>query len=100
MSIAVETLKPLLNGMGFNEGRIDAAPAVLKGDDGQPVVDEPLLWQKEVCSELNISHTTLRRISPPSYQVGGRKRYKLSEVLDHMADPSTSDHTAGTRGAE
>jgi hypothetical protein len=59
---------------------------VLEGDDGQQVVGEPLLCQKEVCAALKISHTTLWRIDPPAYQVGKRKRYKLSEVMAYMQE--------------
>ena len=80
----IEGLRSVMDGMGFAPDRIDAAITVL-GDEHKPAErNEGLLCQKEVCAELKISHTTLWRIAPPSYKVGGRKRYKLSEVIAHM----------------
>ncbi len=86
MNASADSVRKTLLALGCREEDVNAAVVLLAGssEGAAANANEPLLCQKEVCAELKISHTTLWRIDPPSYKVGGRKRYKLSEVLAHM----------------
>jgi len=76
--------KQLLAEMGYSPDRVDAAVAALEGNQRDMAPEEPLLCQKEVCTALKISHTTLWRLNLPCHVVGTRKRYRLSEVMAHL----------------
>jgi len=84
MDTDIDTLKPLLTGMGFTEARIDAALGVLSGHDAEPVVE--LLTLTQLAKALGISTSTVLRIAPPHHWVGKRKRFRLQEVMDFMQD--------------
>ncbi len=81
-----EIIRPLLEQLGFDDEHIHQALAALSGTPSAPSQPEPLLTQKELCAALKVSHTTLWRMGLPTYNVGGRKRYRLSEVLRHLND--------------
>jgi predicted DNA-binding transcriptional regulator AlpA len=91
-----QELKSLLVDRGYPEDRVDAAIAVLGGDNRQ---DDRLLTLKELCKALRVSETTVWRHNPPSHRVGARKRYKLTEVLEFMDDKhrTSADIAKGDR---
>ena len=80
-----------LKDLGFSEDRVAAALAALQGNDSTGAPSDQLLTLKELCNELKVSETTVWRIMPPYHQVGGRKRYRLAEVLEFMEDRSTGN---------
>lgn len=85
-----DIIRPLLEQLGFDDAHIHQALTALSGTPSAPPQQEPLLTQKELCASLKVSHTTLWRMGLPTYNVGGRKRYRLSEVLRHLNDRETA----------
>src|SRR5689334_4832393 len=71
--------------------RQDAALQVLLGNvqvtdsrvEVRPV--EPYVTQRAVARKYDVSVCTVWRWSPPSHDLGGRRRYRLSEVEQYLA---------------
>ena len=64
-----------------------AALAVLRGeptDDTEVEQPEPYLTLREVGHRLNISPCSLWRWGVPGHELGGRRRFRMSEVQSYL----------------
>ena len=70
------------------EDRRAEALRVLRGDNGQDAEadrgPEPYLTLREVGRRLGVSPCSLWRWQVPGHELGGRRRFRLSEVADYM----------------
>ena len=65
--------------------RIEQAIRVLRGEGAEKSAPiEPLLTAVDVCKQLNVSRVTLYRWKLPSHQLGGKPRFRMSEVLKYL----------------
>ena len=80
-----QTTELFLQAQGYEQHRIRKALACLSGEDQDPSSVSPILTPKELCAQLKVSMTTLWRLDPPHIYVGSRKRYRLSEVQEFLA---------------
>ncbi|MDD2459812.1 MAG: helix-turn-helix domain-containing protein [Kiritimatiellia bacterium] len=72
--------------------RKSAALRALRGevDDGGPakrVLPEPFVTQRELSRHLGLSVPTLWRYRVPKHGLGGRPRFRVSEVLAYLESP-------------
>jgi hypothetical protein len=85
----------------FPSHRVAAACRVLVGDgidqQQEEAMSGPLLTPRELCERLRISSTTLWRLRPPYIGVGGRKRYRWSDVERFLADRPGGPNEPGAR---
>ena len=70
-------------------------PAIDAG--GFPHAIEPLLTLRGVATKLEISAPTLWRWKVPGHQLGGRPRYRLSEVVAYLESEEFKRHAAALR---
>jgi excisionase family DNA binding protein len=63
--------------------RIEQAIRVLKGDEKATPL-EPFLTAIDVAKRLNVSRVTIHRWKIPSHQLGGKPRFRMSEVLKYL----------------
>lgn len=69
------------------EERKVAALRVLKGEVSEkdrPSGPEPYLRMKEVADKLNLSVCSLWRYGVPGHELGGRRRFRMSEVVAYL----------------
>jgi len=70
------------------EERRTEALRVLRGDTGQDVPadhgPEPYLTLREVGRRLGVSPCSLWRWQVPGHELGGRRRFRLSEVAEYL----------------
>jgi len=72
MTDSETTIQKLLTALNFDEGRVAAALAALRGESGagkNVVAEEPLMSSKQLAKRLSISTVTLWRMSPPFIRV-------------------------------
>lgn len=73
---------------------------ILRGESvtqtSEPQV-EPFLTLREVSSRLGISAVSLWRWGVPGYQLGGRRRFRISEVLEYLESPEFRKRAAELR---
>ena len=86
MTSNIETLRATMAAFGYRAERIDEALRALTAESIAAEQQAPptYLTPKGLCRCLDISTTTLWRLNPPYHRVGGRKRYLLNEVMEHM----------------
>jgi len=53
-------------------------------DVSSPALPEPYLTLKEVAKRLGLNPTTLWRWNVPGHALGGRRRFKLPEVIAYL----------------
>ncbi len=75
------------------EGR---ARAVDLDGEGE-AVPEPLVGLRDVAQHWSVSPCTVWRWDPPSHDVGGRPRYRLSEVAAYLSGEDFKRRTAALR---
>lgn len=85
MTKKLETVKSLLDSLGFSAKLIDAGITALSGEIVVKPQPEVLLTPRQLCEHLRISPTSLWRLGPPCIRVGSRKRYVLNEVLGFLS---------------
>lgn len=84
-------------------GRMEAALDVLLGravavEPGVQVpVYEPLLTQRETARRLGVSVPTFWRWRVPGQALGGRRRYRMSEVTDYLESEAFERRNAALR---
>ena len=90
MSNYVDTLRATMQAFGYPPDRIDAALNALSSGAGpvDPHEEDPYLSPKDICRKLSISTTTLWRHHPPFHQIGGRNRFRISEVVRYLGAKS------------
>lgn len=75
----------LITALAASDEQIAAALRVLQGKDtGEHVTTEPYLTLKEVGRKLNLHPSTLWRWDVPGHSLGGRKRFRLSDILAYL----------------
>ena len=80
-----ELVNELLQAMiaaGDEEKR--AALRVLRGDEQPRPPVEPYLTLREVARQLNVSPCSLWRWAVPGHDLGGRRRFRMSEVQAYL----------------
>jgi len=81
----------------------EEALRVLRGQaraaDSTPVpsAPEPFLTLREVAKRLGFSPCTLWRWQVPGHDLGGRRRFKLPEVVEYLASDSFKRRTSALR---
>lgn len=58
------------------------------------------LTKRELAERLKVSPRTIERLAPPSMQVGGQKRYTLSEVERFLRGERRRAEVVALRGGE
>lgn len=80
------------------EERIEQAIRVLRGEvPTTPSIVEPLLTAVQVSKQLNISRVTIYRWKLPSHQLGGKPRFRMSEVLKYLDSEEFRSHAENLR---
>ena len=80
--------------------QLELAVAVLEGDRtafSARVADEPFLTLKQLSSAIGIGATTLWRYQIPGHVLGGRPRYKRSEVEAYLQSEQFKRRAAALR---
>ena len=83
--------------------QLDAVNRVLKGETyninagGFIHAIEPLLTLRELAPRVGVSAPTLWRWNVPGHQLGGRPRYRLSEVLAYLESEEFKRRAAALR---
>ncbi len=84
-----ELVNDLLQAMlaaGDDEKRV--ALSVLRGEEAASQPVEPYLTLREVGRQLNISACSLWRWNVPGHELGGRRRFRISEVQAYLESPA------------
>ncbi len=58
---------------------------------------EPFLTLREVSDQLGLSVTTLWRYGTPGHMLGGRRRFRMTEVLSYLDSDKFRDKAAALR---
>jgi predicted DNA-binding transcriptional regulator YafY len=66
----------------------------------QALRSEPWLTKAELASRLKVSPRTIERLDLPSMQVGGQKRYMVSEVEAFLRGERRRAEVVALRGGE
>ena len=93
------TVKNVLQQFGYEPDRVERAVALLEGASSQPNTD-PLMASSSLCKRLSISSTTLWRLVQrglPFHQVGGRKRFRMSEVMQFLDGQGSCTEAGASR---
>lgn len=75
------------------------ALAVLQGKDTRTATVEPYLTLRRLAKELGISACSIWRWKCPSRNLGGRPRYRISEVEAYLASAEFKSRTDELRAA-
>ncbi len=69
--------------------RKKAALRILRGElaPEKPVGPEPFLMLKEAGQRLNLHPTTLWKWGVPGHELGGKRRFLLSEIVAYLHSP-------------
>ena len=68
------------------------------GVPGTPAtVTEPYLTLRQLCARLSVSRFTIWRWRPPSHDVGGQPRFRLTEVEAYLRSEDFRRRTAALR---
>ena len=84
----------MLAAMSAPDERREAALRLLQGKLPTP---EPYLTLRDLCQRLGFGVTTLRRWHVPSHDLGGHRRYRLSEVEGYFATEAFKRRRAAVR---
>ena len=71
--------------------------AALRLLQGQPPKLEPYLTLRDLCQCLRLGESTLHRWKVPSHDLGGRRRYRLSEVEAYLQSETFQRRQAALR---
>ena len=83
-----------------DDQRRQRALLALKGQDGsQDTGSEPFRTLKDVARQLGFVPSTLWRWGVPGHLLGGRRRFKLSEVTAYLESPEFPSHVRQLRKA-
>ena len=79
-------------------GRREAALRVLRGD-AVPETEsaagpEPYLTLREIGRRLNLSSCSLWRWKTPGHELGGRRRFRMSEVVEYLESDAFKQRAA------
>lgn len=77
--------------------RVLSGQAVAVEPGSQAPVYEPLLSQRETARRLGVSVPTFWRWRVPGYDLGGRRRYRLTEVETYLRSDAFRRRTAALR---
>lgn len=80
--------------MSASPERREAALRILHGQLAKP---EPYLTLRGLSRGIGFGVTTLRRWKVPGHQIGGAKRYRLSEVQEYLASEGFKRRLAALR---
>ena len=97
MSLLEELMQAAL---GAADDRKRAALVVLRGEDSGPLrrlEAEPFLTLREVGRQLAVSPCSLWRWGVPGHELGGRRRFRMSEVEAYLASDAFKRRAAELR---
>ncbi len=86
--------------LGASPDRLEMVDAVLNGDSVvsfSKAVEEPFLTLRQLSNAIGIGATTLWRYQVPGHVLGGRPRYKRTEVEEYLRSGEFKRRAAALR---